>query len=109
MYFCPHLDQQNGRCDINEICFATRYCGQIKSYYNNESAINCKILKEKNMTTNIVFVKNNNIYVKLKDKDMVVVVPNIYGDNIPAMIDIVEYENNYYIKGTEPKEEKKKH
>lgn len=58
--------------------------------------------------TNIVFIKNNKIYVKLKDKDMVVTVPNIYGDNVPDMIDIIEVDNNFYIKGQEPKEVEKK-
>lgn len=56
---------------------------------------------------NWLFVKNNKIYVKLSN-DMVVTVPNIYGDNIPDIVPIVEKDYNFYIKGTEPKEVVKK-
>lgn len=56
---------------------------------------------------NWLFVKNNKIYVKLSN-DMVVIVPNIYGDNIPDIVPIVEKDYNFYIKGTEPKEVVKK-
>lgn len=60
------------------------------------------------MKTNVVFVKNNMIYVRLDGRDMVVTVPNIYGDNIPDIVPIVEKDYNFYIKGTEPKEVVKK-
>lgn len=59
------------------------------------------------MKTNIVFVKNNQIYVRIND-DMVVIVPNIYGDNIPDIVPVVEVNHNFYIKGYEPKEVVKK-
>lgn len=56
---------------------------------------------------NWLFVKNNKIYVKLSN-DMVVIVDNVFGENIPDTIDVIEYKGNFYIKGTEPKEVVKK-
>lgn len=56
---------------------------------------------------NWLFVKNNKIYVKLSN-DMVVIVDNVFGENIPDTIDVIEYKGNFYIKGYEPKEVVKK-
>lgn len=41
--------------------------------------------------------------IKKSGEDITITVPNIYGDNIPSWIDIVEIDNNFYIKGQEPK------
>lgn len=113
MYYCPQLDKSSiysrPICNISqEICVLCRYCSLEHHYYNTEYAVDCKLLKEKNMKTNVVFVKNNMIYVRLDGRDMVVTVPNIYGDNIPDIVPIVEKDYNFYIKGTEPKEVVKK-
>lgn len=113
MYYCPQLDKSSiysrPICNIShEICVLCRYCSLEHHYYNTEYAVDCKLLKEKNMKTNVVFVKNNMIYVRLDDRDMVVIVPNIYGDNMPDIVPVVEVNHNFYIKGHEPKPTKKK-
>lgn len=96
-------------CQItNSLCNCVRRCADKQCYLPLDNMDNCIVAKNEKMNTNILFVKNNKIYVKLSNKDMVVVVPNIYGDNIPAWIDIVEIDNNFYIKGQEPKVEEKK-
>lgn len=56
---------------------------------------------------NWLFEKHGKIYFKLKDGS-VVLVDNIYGNDIPDIISVGKYKGNYYIKGAEPKELKNK-
>lgn len=114
MYYCPQLDKSSiysrPICNISqEICVLCRYCSLEHHYYNTEYAVDCKLLKEKNMK-NYRFIKNNLIYIDVlyMGETITVTVPNIYGENIPDTIDVVEYKGNFYIKGYEPKEVVKK-
>ena len=111
MYFCPHLNKQTAKCDLSNMCSYIRRCNQQNIWYNPDYAKDCKLLKEKIMNTNFRFEKRGMLYVDVKTQsgeDITITVPNIYGDNIPAWIDIVEIDNNFYIKGQEPKVEEKK-
>lgn len=109
MYFCPYLNQQTGQCNIGNICYSIRRCSQIQSYYNPNSYENCKLFTGGNMK-NYRFIYDNLIYIDVQrgDDTFTITVPNIYGENVPDIIDIVEYNGKYYIKGQEPKKEEKK-
>ena len=51
------------------------------------------------------FESKGMLYVEYGDN--VIKVPNPFGDDIPAGVELVEVNNEYYVKGYEPKVEKK--
>lgn len=64
----------------------------------------------KNGKNVVRFVKSGQLYVELYDKDgnveMVVTIPNPY-DYEPKEVEVVKVKDDYFVKGFEPKEEKK--
>lgn len=112
MNFCSYceLAPYHGFCKCSithDICLCARRCASQMCWIPLESMSYCKIKTRGEKMKNWLFVKNNKIYVKLSN-DMVVIVDNVFGDNIPDTIDVIEYKGNFYIKGYEPKEVVKK-
>ena len=73
---------------------------------------NCVLMREsmeeKKMKPNenkVRFESKGMLYVEYGDN--VIKVPNPFGNDIPAGVELVEVNNEYYVKGYEPKVEKK--
>ena len=105
-------------CDIaNERCIMTRYCGIVNDIINIDGYMNkCKryIDKEESMVVNketpnkVLFEKRGKLYIETNDEiGQVVALDNPF-DNVPKAVCLVLADNNYYIKGYEPKKVYKK-
>lgn len=94
-------------CELNkQMCGFVRRCSNELRYKPLASMSNCELRKGVQNMTNVRFEKNGKLYVDYKD--ITVIVPNIYGKNIPSWVDIIEINDKFYIKGQEPKILRKK-
>lgn len=111
--YCEHcmVSTYNNLCKCmvsGEVCPFVRRCTKELIWKPLDSMFTCKLKKEgKKVPTGknkILFCLHNELYVDMGN--MVISVPNIY-DNVPDYVEIIKYENEYYIKGTEPQVKKK--
>ena len=105
-------------CDItNERCIMTRYCSVVNDIINIDGYMtkcNKYINKEESMTINketpnkVLFEKRGKLYIETNDEiGQVVALDNPF-DTVPKAVCLVLTDNNYYIKGYEPKKVYKK-
>ncbi|MEG0899410.1 MAG: hypothetical protein RSD67_02500 [Oscillospiraceae bacterium] len=103
------------KCTLtDDYCFAVRRCQNLHCWLPTETANismeDCRIKKGgTNMNKykyKIRFMKYDTLYVEYEDT--VIVIANPFGDKIPSGInEIVKIDDVYYVKGYEPKVEKK--
>lgn len=118
---CPYsYNEENSKylyCNISKnVCPLMKYCYKIEKYISSDNySINCKYYQgkeEENMNKKqgdlkVRLVNNGVLFVELGDKyNQVIRVNNPY-EYEPTYVNIVESNNNYYVKGFEPKPTKK--
>lgn len=114
MEFCPYckVDSYESYCICSKtgnICVFVRRKPCIMQWSPLESMVNCKLRKEEVVMSDnekkVRFVKNNKLFVEIDD--FVIEVLNPY-DYEPNVVELVEVDGVYYVKGFEPKKEIKK-
>lgn len=114
MEFCPYckVDSYESYCICSKtgnICVFVRRKPCIMQWSPLESMVNCKLRKEEVVMSDnekkVRFVKNNKLFVEVDD--FVIEVLNPY-DYEPNVVELVEVDGVYYVKGFEPKKETKK-
>lgn len=114
MEFCPYckVDSYESYCICSKtgnICVFVRRKPCIMQWSPLESMVNCKLRKEEVVMSDnekkVRFVKNNKLFVEIDD--FVIEVLNPY-DYEPNVVELVEVDGVYYVKGFEPKKETKK-
>lgn len=114
MEFCPYckVDSYESYCICSKtgnICVFVRRKPCIMQWSPLESMVNCKLRKEEVVMSDnekkVRFVKNNKLFVEVDD--FVIEVLNPY-DYEPNVVELVEVDGVYYVKGFEPKKEIKK-
>lgn len=89
----------------NEVCPYVRYCPTIKDIKNTDNYKCDK--KEKTMQNKVRFEKGGYLYVELGDSlGQVIKIKNPL-KNVPKFIDLIINNNEYFVKGYEPKEKRK--
>lgn len=114
MEFCPYckVDSYESYCICSKtgnICVFVRRKPCIMQWSPLESMVNCKLRQEEVVMSDnekkVRFVKNNKLFVEVDD--FVIEVLNPY-DYEPNVVELVEVDGVYYVKGFEPKKETKK-
>lgn len=114
MEFCPYckVDSYESYCICSKtgnICVFVRRKPCIMQWSPLESMVNCKLRQEEvvmfDNEKKVRFVKNNKLFVEVDD--FVIEVLNPY-DYEPNVVELVEVDGVYYVKGFEPKKETKK-
>lgn len=114
MEFCPYckVDSYESYCICSKtgnICVFVRRKPCIMQWSPLESMVNCKLRQEEVVMSDnekkVRFVKNNKLFVEIDD--FVIEVLNPY-DYEPNVVELVEVDGVYYVKGFEPKKEIKK-
>lgn len=97
-------------CNITkEPCPLVRFCDKVNKLINNDFYENCRYYimeneKLKNGFYKVRFEKHGKLYVEVDNK--VLTFDNTFKE-VPKQIELVNVEDVYYIKGTEPKQEPK--
>lgn len=114
MEFCPYckVDSYESYCICSKtgnICVFVRRKPCIMQWSPLESMVNCKLRQEEVVMSDnekkVRFVKNNKLFVEVDDFAIEVLNPYDYEPNV---VELVEVDGVYYVKGFEPKKETKK-
>lgn len=108
MEWCPNciIGEYKAYCTCkltNNICVFTRRCSREMQWLPLDSMQKCK-LRSDIVKGNIRFIKNGYLFVDVDDRT--VKIKNPY-DYEPTNVNIVKINGEYYIKGYEPKNNKK--
>lgn len=97
-------------CSIdNMICPLVRFCQVESRIINTDGHLNCnkrveEVEKMPNGKYRVKFNDRGFLYVEIKDINQTRKIKNPF-DSIPKFVDLVEIDNEYYIRGYEPTKE----
>ena len=101
---------------INDICPFQYRCYKINNWKNQDNLDKkCVYYKKeedksymKQGKYKVLYEKRGMLCVQI-DEDMAIMVENPFGEKVPKGVDLVKIKDKYYIKGYEPKVEKKEY